>query len=156
MAKPAQLARLRGDERLAEAGRVVIASRTAELFNASTDVLDLGEIDGVHDMRVATRRLRAALEVFAAGLPRRRLRRALREVKALADALGERRDRDVAIETLEALRAAASVEQLERDAVERLLVDLRREQRAANRRLRKAIRRIERDKLHRRLRRLVA
>ena len=48
-------------------------------------------------MRVATRRLRAALEVFEPCFPRKRHRKALKKVKALADALGERRDADVEI-----------------------------------------------------------
>ena len=66
-------------------------------------MLDLDDIERVHDMRVATRRLRAALEVFEPCFPRKRYREALKRVKALADALGERRDRDVAIEFLAGL-----------------------------------------------------
>ena len=58
------------------------------------------EIERVHDMRVATRRLRAALEVFEPCFERKRFNRVLSEVKALADALGERRDPDVTIATL--------------------------------------------------------
>ena len=46
-------------------------------------------------MRVATRRLRAALEVFEPCFPAGQFADALAEVKAIADALGERRDRDV-------------------------------------------------------------
>ena len=49
-------------------------------------------------MRVATRRLRAAIEVFWPCFPPKQGKRILAEVKALADALGERRDRDVAID----------------------------------------------------------
>ena len=67
-------------------------------------MLDLDDVERVHDMRVATRRLRAALEVFEPCFPRKRHRKALKKVKALADALGERRDRDVEIELLEGLR----------------------------------------------------
>ena len=33
-------------------------------------VLDVGDIERVHDMRVATRRLRAALEIFGPCFPR--------------------------------------------------------------------------------------
>ena len=55
----------------------------------------LAEIERVHDMRVATRRLRAALEVFEPCFPGKAHAAVLRQVKALADALGERRDRDV-------------------------------------------------------------
>ena len=81
-------------------------------------------------MRVATRRLRAAMEIFAPCFPRKPHRRALKEVKAIADALGERRDRDVAIEALEGY--AAGVGAADRDGVELLLVALRREQEGAN------------------------
>ncbi len=58
-------------------------------------------------MRVATRRLRAALEVFEPCFPRKRFARHLKRVKALADALGERRDRDVEIEFLAGFAEAA-------------------------------------------------
>ena len=63
-------------------------------------VLDTGDIERVHDMRVATRRLRAALEIFEPCFPAEAYAEALAEVKRLADALGERRDRDVAIAAL--------------------------------------------------------
>ena len=62
--------------------------RAAEVFEHSDDVLDMAEIERVHDMRVATRRLRAALEVFEPCFPAKRHRKALKRVKALADALG--------------------------------------------------------------------
>ena len=52
-------------------------------------------------MRVASRRLRAALEIFEPCFPHRLHRSVLDDVKRLADALGERRDRDVAIAVLE-------------------------------------------------------
>ncbi len=51
-------------------------------------------------MRVATRRLRAVLEVFAACFPPEEFKPALRDVKRLADALGARRDPDVQLELL--------------------------------------------------------
>ena len=66
-------------------------------------MLDTGDIERVHDMRVATRRLRAALEIFEPCFPAEAVRRRpCDEVKRLADALGERRDRDVAIAALHA------------------------------------------------------
>jgi CHAD domain-containing protein len=57
--------------------------------------------EGIHDMRVASRRLRAAVELFRDVFPRRRLRPLLRQVKDLADTLGEVRDLDVMLERLE-------------------------------------------------------
>ena len=75
--------------------------RAAELAEQSSDVLDMGDIERVHDMRVATRRLRAALEVFEPCFPSHEFKSALAEVKAIAGALGERRDRDVTIAALD-------------------------------------------------------
>jgi CHAD domain-containing protein len=108
----------------------VVEVRAGEVFEHSDGVLDIGEIEPLHDMRVATRRLRAALEVFAPCFPPKRHRRALKRVKALADALGERRDRDVAIEFLE--RLAGEVPQADAAAVGALIERLRDEQRQAN------------------------
>lgn len=103
------------EEPFARAAARVVEARAAEVFEHSRGVLDLERPERVHDMRVATRRLRAAMEVFAPCFPRKRYRRALKDVKALADALGARRDRDVEIGLLE--RLADGVEPADRDAV---------------------------------------
>ena len=126
--------------------------RTAEVFEHSDGVLDVADIERVHDMRVATRRLRAALEVFAPCFPRKRHRRALKLVKALADALGERRDRDVAIEFLE--RFADDAPESDRAAVAALVERLRDEQRRANEELARYVVAKRLKKLRRRLGRL--
>jgi CHAD domain-containing protein len=104
--------------------------RAAELREHARDVLDISDIERVHDMRVATRRLRAALEVFEPCFPRKRYKAALRDIKALADALGERRDRDVTIAELE--RVAAGLAAADRPGVESLIEELRAEQGTAN------------------------
>ena len=106
------------------------ACAAAEVIEHSSGVLDLEDVERLHDMRVATRRLRAALEIFAPCFPRKRLRATLKEVKAIADALGERRDRDVAIESLEDF--AAQVGAADRIGVTALVETLRVEQRRAN------------------------
>jgi len=79
----------------AEAAALVVRVRTGEVFAGIDGVLDLRDIERVHAMRVATRRLRAALEIFAPCFPKKAHRAVLRDVKRLADALGERRDPDV-------------------------------------------------------------
>lgn len=118
------------DEPFARAAARVVEVRAAEVFEQAPGVLDLGDVERVHDMRVATRRLRAALEVFEPCFPRKRRRRALKKVKALADSLGERRDRDVQIELLENL--AAALPEADRAAVAALVAGLREEQVRAN------------------------
>lgn len=100
MAKARPIPELSKDDPFAAAAARVVAVRTWELVDAAEGVLDTTDIERVHDMRVATRRLRAALEVFEPCFPKRRFREALKEVKALADALGGRRDRDVHIVAL--------------------------------------------------------
>lgn len=111
------------------------------------------DIEALHDMRVATRRLRAALEVFAPAFPEKRHRKALKRVKRLADALGERRDRDVAIEFL--AEFAGEAPEADGAAIEALIERLRREQRQANEELAPFLADKRLKKLRRRLRKLV-
>ena len=143
---------LSADETYGEAAAEVVTERAEAMFGKRRGVLDTADIEGVHGMRVATRRLRAALEVFGPCLDRERGRQALSDVKALAAALGERRDRDVQLERLERLHERT--QDVERHAVELLSEELRNEQARANRRLAKALARTERDRLRKRLRRL--
>ena len=113
-----------------EAARRIVAVRGDELFEHSADVLDTDDIERVHDMRVATRRLRAALEVFSDAFVKDELKPVLSDVKRLADALGERRDPDVHIEVL--LNFASAVAEADRPGVESLVVRLREDQTAGN------------------------
>ena len=130
MARARRVSGLHADVPFAEAAAKVVTVRAAELIEHSAGVLDTTDIERVHDMRVATRRLRAALEVFAPCFPRKRFKRALRDVKRLADALGERRDRDVAIADLLEVRAAA--DEAERPGIASMIEQLRHEQAEAN------------------------
>lgn len=132
----------------------VVEQRAEEVFAHSSGVLDLDDVERVHDMRVATRRLRAALEVFEACFPRKRWRKALKRVKELADALGERRDRDVEIELLEGIGGEIAEE--DRAAVAAMLEELRNAQHGANERLAPFVRKKRLKKLRGRLDRLVA
>ena len=104
-------------------------------------------------MRVATRRLRAAMEVFEPCFPRKRFRKALKEVKALADALGARRDLDVELEFLE--RFAAAADGSDREALAALLAALRAERLRANDQLAPFVAAEPLERLRRRLRRLL-
>jgi CHAD domain-containing protein len=130
MAKVRPIPDLRADDAYGGAAAKILSVRSQELADHSRGVLDMGDIERVHDMRVATRRLRAALEVFAPCFPKKAHRAALREVKELADALGERRDRDVAIDALEDF--AGRLEGGDRDGVESLIGSLRMQQLQAN------------------------
>jgi len=108
----------------------VVEVRAAELSEHAAGVLDTDDIESVHDMRVATRRLRAALEVFEPCFSRKPFKVALREIKTLADALGERRDRDVTIAALDEVASALATS--DRAGVASLIAALREEQAVAN------------------------
>jgi CHAD domain-containing protein len=102
MAKAAEID-VSPDEPYARAAAQIVRVRAAELFEQAEGVLDTEDIERVHDMRVASRRLRAVLEVFAPCFPKGPYKSVLRDVKRLADALGERRDPDVHLAAMQKL-----------------------------------------------------
>lgn len=73
-----------------------------------------GDPEGVHDLRVAVKRLREALRLFSKLLPRRLRARALELTEQCNDALGRVRDLDVLLDHLQWLEehAPAAVEAL--------------------------------------------
>jgi len=135
-----------------KAAAKAVRVRSKEVFAHSDGVLDLDRVEPVHDMRVATRRLRAALEIFEPCFPAKRHRKALKKVKALADALGERRDADVEIALLEGLAGDAA--EADHAAVRRLIEERRVRRREANDRLAAYVAPKRLRKLRKRLKRL--
>lgn len=154
MGKARDIPGLDADVPYGEAAARTVAVRADELFAAGRDVLDTDDIEQVHDMRVASRRLRAVLEIFAPCFDREAYRPVLREVKALADALGARRDPDVQLEALG--RLAAGMGSPERRGIELMAEGLRAEQAEGNDTLAAALEQAEADDLHGRLHALAA
>jgi len=77
---------------VALAAQRALAARLRDVRQYEELVLAGRDVDGVHDMRVATRRLRAAISLFGQDTD---LEEARLEVKRLGDALGGVRDLDV-------------------------------------------------------------
>jgi triphosphatase len=93
--------------------------------------------DGIHQMRVAVRRLRAILSAFGKQLPECERRWASEELRWLADALGPARNLDVFETTL----LAPAQRALKDDgALEPLMAEAERQRRAAYRKAARAIR----------------
>jgi len=107
MAKAKQIAGIDCDAASVAAIRLVVITRLAELSALREKALAWSDPEGVHDMRVASRRLRTALRDFMPYLRKRRISASLQRIKAMADALGKVRDQDVAIIALEKLAAKA-------------------------------------------------
>jgi CHAD domain-containing protein len=127
----------------------VVRVRADELFGHSEGVLDTSDIERVHDMRVASRRLRAVLEIFEPCFPQGDFKTVLRDVKALADALGERRDPDVHIEDMEEFEKHVQV--AVRPGIEALVARLRARQARGNDTLAAALEHLRECNLHARL-----
>ena len=154
MAKAREIPQLAEAKSFREAAAMAVEVRAEEVFEHATGVLDVTDIERVHDMRVATRRLRAVMEIFEAAFPKKEHRAALKDVKALADALGERRDRDVAIDAMTKIGLALTA--TDRRGIDHLIEELRDEQRGANVELAAALQAMEESDLRGRLRALVA
>lgn len=88
----------------------VLHARFDEVIELRAAALDFSDIEGVHAMRVATRRLRSALRDFLPLMQKRPLKKSRKRLKEIADALGAVRDEDVAILALEHLQGAAEID----------------------------------------------
>lgn len=90
------------DDTLAEAGRKVLRMHLARML-AAEEGTRLGEdIEELHRMRVATRRMRSVWRVFDGAYRPKIQRRYVRELRTVATALGMVRDLDVQIDALDA------------------------------------------------------
>ncbi|MGH2837442.1 MAG: CHAD domain-containing protein [Thermoleophilaceae bacterium] len=154
MAKAREIPGFAADISFREAAARAVGTRADEVWEHEQRAMDTRDIEGVHDMRVATRRLRAAMEIFAPSFPTKRHKRALGEVKELADLLGARRDPDVMIERLRGIEAKLTKE--DRPGIDSLCAELRADQEEANRRLADELARLRQEKLPERLRLLAA
>src|SRR5438067_5736330 len=110
MTKPAAIEGLDATSTLEDAARRSIETRLGEVRKLEEKLTGAVEPGDVHDMRVASRRLRAALELFDR---KRQLVAAHDSVELLGDALGEVRELHVQLAWLREELAAAS----ERDKV---------------------------------------
>ena len=117
--------------------RSVLLHRLEEMCSLRGRALDWSDPEGVHDMRVSSRRLRGAIEDFAPYLHRRGLKDVSKEIKQVADALGDVRDHDVALIALEKLKVAAPDEA--KVTVEQFIRARENDRKSARRQLRQAI-----------------
>ncbi len=107
----------------------LIADRWATVWRAIPVALEGTDIEGVHDVRVASRRLRAAMDVAAPVFAQRWYKMLHRTAKELTGALGEVRDRDVLLVALREDRSAAPL--AEHPGLDRLIERVERERAAA-------------------------
>ncbi|GCE25554.1 hypothetical protein KDA_10380 [Dictyobacter alpinus] len=87
-------------ETFGEAGRRMFRERAEIMISWHEEVLRHEDIEAVHKMRVASRRLRAVMDAYQAICDPKRFKAVYRQVKNTADMLGLARDTDVMIENI--------------------------------------------------------
>lgn len=131
MAKPTELAGLGGPTPLGDASLALVLARLFDVRRREPALLAGRDPDAVHDLRVATRRLRAAIRLFG----KKALRHTDVQVERLQDALGEVRD----LQLLRAWLERARVPSRERPALDEIDGALAQRQDQADRRLSRAL-----------------
>lgn len=126
-------------------GAAIILRQLSAMVDEIEGVKKAEDIEAVHRMRVATRRLRSALPIFGPFLAPRRHENWRKRIRAVTRALGAARDADVQIEHLSELVSRLSPP--ERAGVRRLLLRLRQRRREMQKDVLKALRRLEKDDL---------
>jgi CHAD domain-containing protein len=89
---------IRQEDSLAEAGRKVWTFHFALMIDHEQGTLQGDDIEELHDMRVATRRMRTAFDIFGSAFDHKLMRHYLKGLRSVGRALGAVRDMDVILE----------------------------------------------------------
>lgn len=92
---------VKAEEPFAHSGRYMLMERTKKFLEWPKEVLKHEDVEAVHKMRVASRRLRATLDAYESCCDPKIFKKVYRQVKRTADALGAARDADVMLLNLQ-------------------------------------------------------
>ncbi|HZO71045.1 MAG TPA: CHAD domain-containing protein [Ktedonobacteraceae bacterium] len=135
------------DETFGESGQRMLQERAEKMVSWRDEVLKHEDVEAVHKMRVASRRLRAVLDAYESICEPGRFKKVYRRVKKLADILGQARDTDVMIQNLQAQLAEVSNE--EQTGMQWLIERLSAYRQAHQERLEAALKQLDKDKFPR-------
>jgi len=99
------------EDTLAEAGRKVLLVEFIKMLKHEDGSRTGADIEDVHDMRVALRRMRSAFRLLESAYKRGEIRRFNQELRRIASTLGSVRDLDVLIENLRAYQQTLEADQ---------------------------------------------
>jgi CHAD domain-containing protein len=123
MAKGSDVRGLTAEDITHDAAIKILWTRFDDMWAYHEAVAKDFDADAVHDMRVSSRRLRTAMQTFRPCFARKSFKVHADRIKALADQLGDVRDRDVLLDELK-----GDLERLpedERNGLEGLIAELR-------------------------------
>lgn len=129
MAAEAQIAAISPDETLETCARQIIVSYFHQMMSYKDGAKDGRDIEFVHDMRVTSRRLRAAMDNFAACFPQKSFRKQYKKVKAITQTMGAVRDLDVLIDRFQ--KSLDALSEAEQSDIRELILHLQREREEA-------------------------
>lgn len=107
------------NDTIAEAGRKTWLYQFAEMIRNEEPTRIGEDIEGLHDMRVATRRMRAAFHVFGKAFKSKVIIKHLKGLRATGHALGKVRDMDVLIHKLDDY--LSTLDEIQREGIKPLL-----------------------------------
>src|SRR5437867_8153728 len=93
---------LRPDLPVRKAAGLSVQARAGDLADALDQALNPDDPEGIHDLRVATRRLRAAIDAYAVAWPAKGMKALRRDVRDLFRATGPARDIEVQMAHIDA------------------------------------------------------
>lgn len=82
----------------------ILRTRFDEMISFEQGTIDGSDIEALHDMRVASRRVQAVFKIFRGAFPKKKYKAEYEEIRSLIRALGEVRDYDVFIDKLEKIK----------------------------------------------------
>lgn len=97
MATEPEIKGIAPDETLEAYARQIIVNYFHEMMSYKEGAKDGTDIEFVHDMRVTSRRLRAAMDNFADCFPKKPFKKHYEKIKAITQTMGVVRDLDVLI-----------------------------------------------------------
>ena len=117
------------DETLEVCARQIIMNYFHQMMSYKEGAKDGSDIEFVHEMRVTSRRLRAAMDNFADCFPEKAFKKHYKKIKLITQTMGAVRDLDVLIARFE--KELDTLPEAEQADIRRLIEHLQREHEAA-------------------------
>ena len=129
MSIKAEIEQMAPDETLETWAREIIVDYFQQMMSYKDGAKDGRDIKFVHDMRVTSRRLRAAMDNFADCFPQKSFRKHYKKVKAITRTMGAVRDLDVLIERFQ--KSLGTFSEMEQASIRGLISHLQHEREEA-------------------------
>ena len=129
MAAEAEITGISSDETLEACAQRIIVNYFHEMMSYKEGAKDGTDIEFVHDMRVTSRRLRAAMDNFADCFPKKPFKKHYKKIKAITQTMGAVRDLDVLIARFE--KELSILSKVEQANIRGLIDHLQQERREA-------------------------